>query len=112
MRTGFEKFSFSFCIVLPMRVFDCYPLNYATCSELHPSVDFPSEMKVDDHKSDGSLAEGNSCLPQKSKCTASEPGFGVENVSLNVKIDEDVKSGVVGNNTMGPVPSSCTKVKL
>ncbi|KAL9285014.1 hypothetical protein ACSQ67_024628 [Phaseolus vulgaris] len=80
------------------------------CSELHPSVDFPSEMKVDDHKSDGSLAEGNSCLPQKSKCTASEPGFGVENVSLNVKIDEDVKSGVVGNNTMGPVPSSCTKV--
>ncbi|QCD99446.1 helicase and polymerase-containing protein TEBICHI isoform X1 [Vigna unguiculata] len=80
------------------------------CSELHPSVDFPSEMKVDDHKSHGTVAEGHSCLPQKSKCTAREPGFGVENVSLNVKIDEDVKSGVVGNNTMGYVPISCSKV--
>jgi len=79
---------------------------------LHPSVDFPSEMKVDDHKSHGTVAEGHSCLPQKSKCTAREPGFGVENVSLNVKIDEDVKSGVVGNNTMGYVPISCSKVKL
>ena len=87
-------------------------MNYATCSELHSSVDFPSQMKVDDHNSDSSLAEGNSCLPQKSKYNADVPGFGVENVSLNGRIDEDVKSGVIGKNTMGYVPSSCTKVKL
>ncbi|CAJ1972305.1 unnamed protein product [Sphenostylis stenocarpa] len=80
------------------------------CSELHPSVDLMSEMKVDDHMSHGSLAEGNCSLPQKSNYTADELGFGVENVSLSVKIDEDVKSGVVVKNTMGYVPSSCTKV--
>ncbi|KAK7384898.1 hypothetical protein VNO78_30601 [Psophocarpus tetragonolobus] len=82
------------------------------CSELHPSVDLALGVKVDDHKGHGSLAlvEGNSGLLQKNNDTASEPCFGGENVSLSVKINEDVKSGAVGNNTIGYVPGSSTKV--
>ncbi|KAL2974875.1 hypothetical protein AAZX31_14G127200 [Glycine max] len=80
---------------------------------LHPSVGLPLEMKMDDHKRHGSptLVEGNSVLLRKNNDTAGELCFGGENTLLSVKIDEDIKSGVVGNNnSMGCVPGSCTKV--
>ncbi|KAG5110561.1 hypothetical protein AAZX31_14G127200 [Glycine max] len=83
------------------------------CSVLHPSVGLPLEMKMDDHKRHGSptLVEGNSVLLRKNNDTAGELCFGGENTLLSVKIDEDIKSGVVGNNnSMGCVPGSCTKV--
>lgn len=70
---------------------------------------------MDDHKRHGSptLVEGNSVLLRKNNDTAGELCFGGENTLLSVKIDEDIKSGVVGNNnSMGCVPGSCTKVKL
>ncbi|KAL2974876.1 hypothetical protein AAZX31_14G127200 [Glycine max] len=70
-------------------------------------------MKMDDHKRHGSptLVEGNSVLLRKNNDTAGELCFGGENTLLSVKIDEDIKSGVVGNNnSMGCVPGSCTKV--
>ncbi|TKY58268.1 Helicase and polymerase-containing protein TEBICHI [Spatholobus suberectus] len=81
------------------------------CSELQPSMDLPTEMKVDDHKGHGSLAlvEGNSGLPQKNNDSAGESRFGGENVLPSDKINEDIKSGVVGD-TVGYVPGSCTKV--
>lgn len=82
------------------------------CSELQPSMDLASEMKVDDHKGHGSmtLVEGNSGLLQKDNDAAGEPCVGGENVSSSVRINENVKSGLDGNNSMGYVPGSCLKV--
>ncbi|XP_020228897.1 helicase and polymerase-containing protein TEBICHI [Cajanus cajan] len=87
---------------------DFFPLY---CSELQPSVDLPSEMRVDDQKGHGSLVlvEGSSGFPQKNSEAVGKPCFGGENVLLSEKINGGVKSGIAGN-TMGYAAGSCMKV--
>nr|KYP53975.1 hypothetical protein KK1_000141 [Cajanus cajan] len=84
---------------------DFFPLY---CSELQPSVDLPSEMRVDDQKGHGSLVlvEGSSGFPQKNSEAVGKPCFGGENVLLSEKINGGVKSGIAGN-TMGYAAGSC-----
>ena len=76
-------------------------------------MDLASGMKVDDHKGHGSmtLVEGNSGL-LKDNDAAGESCVGSENVSSSFRINENIKPGLDGNNTMGCVPGSSMKVKL
>ncbi|KAF1858617.1 hypothetical protein Lal_00044650 [Lupinus albus] len=78
------------------------------CSDLCPSINSPSEMKVDDHKRHDSIAleVESSSLAQK----FSDTGKCGENISI-AKIPEDNKSGALGN-TMAMAYVSCCPTKV